>query len=146
MIRKAAVQNGITSVYDYRYNDVGQLIEIEQIMQGNVYYNLTRYVWQDGNIVYRTDYDLNEKKKSEWSYEYDRNGNPFRLVPYNPDDPFQFTANNRKVEHLVRDYTGLIDPIANPVLFTYMYDHNRLPVSAAINYGLVQRFEYEPKQ
>lgn len=146
MIRKTAVQNGSSSVYEYRYNNAGQIVEVEQRATGYRYYNLTRYVWQNGNIVFRTEYDLNETKKSDWSYQYDRNANPFRLSPYNPDDPFQFTANNRTVERLDRDYTGLIDLIANPILFAYTYNSDRLPTDVTINYGLIQRFEYEPKR
>ncbi len=142
--------NGSTSEYLYRYDKQGQLTEIiTQALTYDYYYRRATYSWQNGNITNVTFWNRKGEKQSEWSYQYDNQANPLALLPAspNPDDPFALCRNNVVVSNLDRDYTGLIDLIANPVRITFTYNSTGLPTEKRFNYDdRTEVFTYESKQ
>lgn len=129
--------NGSTTEYRYTYDSAGHLSAKETNALSYKYKHTEQYRWENDNLVAMTDYDEKGQKRSEWSYTYDQQANYQALLPIspNPDDAFAQTRNNRVSTTLNRDYTGLIDLIANPVASQFSYNTNALPSRITTSYS-----------
>lgn len=132
-------------VHTFRYNTEGRIDEVRIEALNFSYVRVSRYVWKAGNVVERNEFDGAGKPQSEWAFEYDSALNPHALSPADPDVP---TSRNNVVRStLTRDYTGLIDPIANPVLVQLTNTPEGLPRQKRYNYsGRTETFEYEARR
>jgi YD repeat-containing protein len=131
----------------YRHDAEGQLIERTSNDQTATY--VTRYRWENGNMVAAVELDGTGKRSSEWSYTYDQQPNYEALLPTDPNPDVPRTRNNRISTLLEKDYTGLIDLCANPSRRRFTYrPADGLPLSWQTDgCGLsFNEFVYEPKQ
>ena len=136
--------NGSRHVQTFRYNAEGRIEEVRFEALTYTYARVTRYVWKNGNAVAQYEFDGTGKPQSEWTTEYDSAPNPYALSPADPDVPL--SRNNPVRSTLTRDYTGLIDLIANPVVMAYTYTPESLPRQKRYNYSRrTETFTYESR-
>ncbi|MCY7349389.1 MAG: hypothetical protein LH606_01805 [Cytophagaceae bacterium] len=137
--------NGSQHVKTFRYNADGRIEEVRLEALNYKYVTVSRYVWKDGNVVAINKFDGAGKPQSEWTFDYDSAINPLALTPADPDEPT--SRNNTTRSTLKRDYTGLIDLAANPVVVKYIYTVNGLPIRKSYNYsGRMETFGYEARR
>lgn len=131
-------------VHTFRYNAEGRIGEVREEALNFTYVRVSRYVWKNGNVVAQNIFDGGGKPQWEWTTEYDSAPNPYALSPADPDVP---TSRNNPVRStLTRDYTGLIDLAANPVVVVHTYTPEGLPQQKRYNYsGRTDTFTYEPR-
>lgn len=132
-------------VHTFRYNAEGRIEEARVEALNFSYVRVSRYVWEAGNVVAMNEFDGTGKPRSEWRFEHDSAPNPHALSPADPDVP---TSRNNPVRStLTRDYTGLIDLVANPVVVQHTYTPEGLPRQKRYNYsGRTETFEYEARR
>lgn len=132
-------------LHTFRYNAEGRIEEVRREALNFTYVRVSRYVWKAGNLVGLNEFDGAGKPQSEWSFEYDSAPNPYALSPADPDVP---TSRNNPVRStLTRDYTGLIDLAANPVVVAHAYLPEGLPLRKSYNYsGRTETFGYEARR
>lgn len=136
--------NGSKAVRTFRYNAEGRIEEIRYEALTYTYVQVSRYVWEGGNVVAQNEFDGAGKPQSEWTFEYAPAINPHALTPTDPDVPT--SRNNLVRTTLKRDYTGLIDLVANPIVVAYDYNAEGLPKVGRYNYsGRTETFTYEPR-
>ncbi len=149
-LEKTVEQNGAsTTETTYQFDESGQLVERTTLypsLTNNA--RISRYTWQNGNMVAMIELDGNGQKRSEWSYTYDQQPNYRALLPVNPDPDQPRTYNNQVSTRLERDYSGLIDLCANPSVIRYSYLPNGLAVRWEINSCSLyyNEIEYEAKR
>jgi len=131
--------------YTFRYTPEGRMREVRVESLTFSYVRVSQYVWKGGNVVARNEFDGAGKPLSEWTTEYDSALNPYALSPADPDVPT--SRNNPLRSTLTRDYTGLIDLIANPVEIAHDYSPEGLPLRKRYNYsGRTETFAYEARR
>ncbi|XWW46163.1 hypothetical protein JYG30_01530 [Fibrella sp. USSR17] len=139
----------LTTESSYQFDAAGQLLERKTIyLSLPNEAHISRYTWQNGNMVALVETDGKGQKRAEWSYSYDQQPNYQALLAVNPDPDQPRTYNNRIGGKLERDYTGLIDLCSNPFISRHSYLANGLVVrwettSCSSYYNEI---EYEPKQ
>jgi len=66
-------------VHTFRYNAEGRIDEVRIEALNFTYVRVSRYVWKNGNVVARHEFDGAGKPQSEWATEYDSAPNPYAL-------------------------------------------------------------------
>lgn len=131
--------------HTFRYTPEGRMREVRVESLTFSYVRVSRFVWDGDNVVARNEFDGAGKPLSEWTTKYDSAPNPYALSPADPDVPT--SLNNPIHSTLVRDYTGLIDLAANPVVVTHEYSPEGLPLRKRYNYsGRTETFAYEARR
>ena len=149
-LEKTVEQTGAsTTETTYRFDGYGQLVERKTVYQSSTNdARISRYTWQNGNMVAMVELDGKGQKRSEWSFAYDQQPNYRALLPVNPDPDLPRTYNNLVSTRLERDYTGLIDLCANPSSISYTYRPDGLTARWEVNGCSLyyNEIEYEAKQ
>ncbi|MCB0521924.1 MAG: hypothetical protein H6577_27285 [Lewinellaceae bacterium] len=128
-----------SSTHNYKVDGTGRIVEVKtDYPNGFLRY---KYFWKNGNAVKREDYNGNGLMH-EWLYEYDSKISPFCLTQEYIEAP-EYATQNNVIKTTVKDYTGLLDLIANPMIYNHDYNQDGLPTKISTNFGWTLEYEYE---
>jgi len=127
-------------IYQYKTDDFGRITEEGYLGANNEFTLNYEYIWAGDDMVHQKDYDGDGNLTHEWFNEYDDMLNPFCYVTPWPDLP---QSRNNLLKSTAKDYTGLLDLLANPLEFSYEYNPDGLPNKESTNWGRERVFEYE---
>lgn len=121
-------------IYKYAYDDAGFPVTSQTYYPAtNEYWSSYKYLWENGNIVKKEDYEGDfEYLEHEWFYEYGPGLNHEKIAAMFPEYP-EYQNNNVVKFMSAKDYTGLLDLLCNPCV--HQYDLNDYNLPTRIHYG-----------
>jgi len=130
----------VVRIYQYDTDDFGRITE-QQLLGANGELTFRyEYIWEGDDMVHQKDYAGYDDLMHEWFNEYDDRLNPFCYVMPYPELPQSL---HNLVKSTAKDYTGMLDLIANPATYAYEYRPDGLPKKENSNWGRQRVFEYE---